>query len=163
MQAARDPSNDRLLMAIADLPYPNRDTLAFLCVHLQKVARRANENKMPAENLARCIGVSVLMGGRRDMNTLEHNIDQQYSEADKQRKVMQCFLLLPEEYWESYLNSRMLVVSSQLRAASRTPLMNTPRNADQSMLGPVSETPPSSFTPTMRSARRQYRAMPREF
>lgn len=153
IEASRGHTDDRLYEAIAELPYPNRDTLAFLIIHFQKVAKFQNENKMPIENLAKCIGITVMNGRRRDGNTLEHTSG--YEEADRQRNAMERLLRLPEDYWLQYLDSRMLVVSSQVRSASRTPRFNTPRNADQSMLGPVSETPPLNFTPTLRNAKRR--------
>ncbi|CAD5225872.1 unnamed protein product [Bursaphelenchus xylophilus] len=150
LQAVRDPSGDLLMKAFAELPEPNKDTLAFICLHLQKVAKFSHTNKMTIPNLAISIGVTVVRGGRRDeINTLDRN--DYGAEAERQRQLMERLLLLPEDYWENYLNSRMLIVASQVR----TPRLFTPRNADQSILGPVSETPPLNFTPTLRSAKRR--------
>ncbi|CAD5225860.1 unnamed protein product [Bursaphelenchus xylophilus] len=145
IQASRQESDDSLKKAITDLPDPHKDTLAFLCSHLQKVERFGYANKMTIEILAERMGGAVLRGGRKDsLNSLERGSN--HNEA----KTMERLLTLNNEYWSDYLNSRMLYM-----ATSRTPRFQTPRNADQSILGPVSETPPLNFTPTLRSAKRR--------
>ncbi|CAD5218807.1 unnamed protein product [Bursaphelenchus okinawaensis] len=149
IQASRDQSNGSLMKAIAELPEPNKDTLAFICLHLQKVAKCSQINKMTIPGLAICMGVIIVRGGRKDeLNTLERN--GMNPESEKQRYVMQRLLEFPEDYWERYLNARMFIIEN------KTPRhFTTPRNADQSLLGPVSETPPLNFTPTVRSAKRR--------
>jgi hypothetical protein len=49
----------RLQEAVYDLPEPNRDSLAFLVLHLQRIADTP-ECKMPASNLARVFGPSIV-------------------------------------------------------------------------------------------------------
>ncbi|CAD5218812.1 unnamed protein product [Bursaphelenchus okinawaensis] len=149
IQASRDETNGSLMKAIAELPEPNKDTLAFICLHLQKVAKFAHSNKMTLHNLAICIGLTVVKGSRRDeINTFDRN--DVSLEAEKQRRVMLKLLEMPEDYWSGYLNSRMWIVASQVR-----PRPFTPGHADQSLLGPISGTPPMNFTPTMRSQKRR--------
>lgn len=58
--ATKDDGGASLHSAIADLPMPHRDTLAYLCAHLQRVAERSTVNKMPRENLARCLAPTVV-------------------------------------------------------------------------------------------------------
>ena len=38
--------------AISELPLPNRDTLAYLILHLQNVAENKSRNQMNVDNLA---------------------------------------------------------------------------------------------------------------
>jgi hypothetical protein len=58
--ASASDGGQTLHAAIAELPMPQRDTLAFLCAHWQRVADCAAMNKMPRENLARCLAPTVV-------------------------------------------------------------------------------------------------------
>lgn len=48
-----------LYQAISELPQPNRDTLAFLMLHLQRVSS-SPECKMPISNLAKVFGPTLV-------------------------------------------------------------------------------------------------------
>lgn len=48
-----------LYQAISELPQPNRDTLAFLVLHLQRVSS-SPECKMPISNLAKVFGPTLV-------------------------------------------------------------------------------------------------------
>lgn len=48
-----------LYQAISELPRPNRDTLAFLMLHLQRVSS-STECKMPISNLAKVFGPTLV-------------------------------------------------------------------------------------------------------
>ncbi len=48
------------LEAIASLPSPNKDTLAFLILHLQRVAAQHEANKMPIVSLAKVFGPTIV-------------------------------------------------------------------------------------------------------
>lgn len=48
-----------LYQAISELPQPNRDSLAFLILHLQRVSSSA-ECKMPISNLAKIFGPTLI-------------------------------------------------------------------------------------------------------
>ncbi len=48
------------LEAIACLPPPNKDTLAFLILHLQRVAAQHQANKMPMVSLAKVFGPTIV-------------------------------------------------------------------------------------------------------
>ena len=49
-----------MYQAISELPLPNRDTLAYLIVHLQTVADNSVFNKMDKDNLAVIMGPTIL-------------------------------------------------------------------------------------------------------
>lgn len=68
MQSADD--DDKLAEAIGELPEPNRDTIAYLCLHLQKVAMNSAQNKMTVENLACCLAPTILGNNGDTLNTL---------------------------------------------------------------------------------------------
>jgi hypothetical protein len=87
--AVASKNEDQLKYAIETLPIPNRDTLAYLCAHWQKVAMRSNENQaqipnpsllplnnifmqMPLENLAKVLGPTVV-GTASKLNHLTHS------------------------------------------------------------------------------------------
>jgi Rac GTPase-activating protein 1 len=63
IQATSNPDEtdgeSALLQAVADLPQPNRDTLAFLVLHLRRVAD-CRQNKMTISNLAKILGPTVV-------------------------------------------------------------------------------------------------------
>ncbi len=48
------------LEAIACLPSPNKDTLAFLILHLQRVAAQHQANKMPMVSLAKVFRPTIV-------------------------------------------------------------------------------------------------------
>ncbi|XP_054713015.1 rac GTPase-activating protein 1-like [Uloborus diversus] len=87
-----------LYKAVCDLPQPNRDTLAFLVLHLQRVAETA-ETKMPVENLARIFGPTIV--GYSSNNITDCNV---VIETKNQSKVMQRLLLISKEHWCNWLN-----------------------------------------------------------
>ncbi|XP_025786266.1 rac GTPase-activating protein 1 [Puma concolor] len=63
MEAAEIPDEDNskaaMYQAIGDLPQANRDTLAFLMIHLQRVAQSPN-TKMDVANLAKIFGPTIV-------------------------------------------------------------------------------------------------------
>lgn len=96
MKAAHD--DDRLIEAISELPEPNRDTLAYLCLHLQKVAMNSAKNKMPIENLAISLCPTILStNSNLPLNTLGYNGQrpEEYDEVDRQRFVLERLLKMP--------------------------------------------------------------------
>ncbi|KAF7266136.1 hypothetical protein GWI33_020506 [Rhynchophorus ferrugineus] len=83
---------------ISNLPQPNRDTLAYLILHLQKVAE-APECKMPISNLAKVFGPTVV-----GFSSDNPNRNQLLTETRQQIAVMEQLISLPREYWQSFLN-----------------------------------------------------------
>jgi Rac GTPase-activating protein 1 len=67
----RDPAEVKaaLYTAIAELPQPNRDTLAYLIMHLQRVAEW-DECKMPINNLAKVFGPTIVGYSTEDMDAM---------------------------------------------------------------------------------------------
>lgn len=147
---------------VVDLPIPNRDTLAYLCCHFQKVCENSGRNKMTPEVLARSIAPTIV--GRAPVRTM--NFAQSSDEAMKQTKVMLALLHMPCGYWAKFCfcemasrgfdnsNGRTLAPSlKQQMADDRTPRRHmkiadhgdsriSPSAADRSILGPI-RTPPS--------------------
>lgn len=56
-----DPQDRKIALKriINDLPQPNRDTLAYMMLHLQRVAK-VPDCKMPASNLAKVFGPTLI-------------------------------------------------------------------------------------------------------
>ncbi|KAI6240729.1 hypothetical protein M3Y99_00443600 [Aphelenchoides fujianensis] len=147
----------QLQEAIAELPLPNQDTLAFLAQHLQKVAHFASENRMPAENLARCFA-PVLLSDRQSTLT---NLGRAEAENERETAAVRALLEMPADFWSDYLDQRTATTAP---AKFGTPLTHvlkaepttsgspqTPRSrADRSVLGPVTYAP-KNFTPRSRT------------
>ncbi|PAV77381.1 hypothetical protein WR25_19610 [Diploscapter pachys] len=94
-------SKDMLLAlnaAICDLPQPNRDTLAYLCLHWQRVANQAHLSKMPIENIARVVAPSVLIPQQK-----MDNLNAAGRESRAHEQVMIELLKMKPAYWEKFL------------------------------------------------------------
>uniref|UniRef100_A0A665W695 Rac GTPase-activating protein 1 n=1 Tax=Echeneis naucrates TaxID=173247 RepID=A0A665W695_ECHNA len=101
MEAAEvsDDDNSIALMyqTISDLPQPNRDTLAFLVLHLQRVADSL-DTKMNIGNLARVFGPTIV--GHAVLNPEPMTILQ---DTKRQPKVVERLLALPVDYWGQFV------------------------------------------------------------
>jgi len=158
MRSADD--DEKLIESIGDLPETNRDTLAYLCLHLQKVATNSSVNKMPVENLALSLCPTILSNSSSAPQSGDP-----YEEAARQRFVLERLLKMPAEFWSDYLNAR--TVSKAFSSATptthhvilkksitRTNSTGSTGRADNSILGPISSTPPLNFTPKFQSSHR---------
>lgn len=87
-----------ILEAIAHLPPANKDTLAFLMMHLQKVAARCEENKMPIPSLAKVFGPTIV--GHSSPNPDPATI---WKETNLQPKVVERMLNISPDYWKQYM------------------------------------------------------------
>ncbi|XP_042348445.1 rac GTPase-activating protein 1 [Plectropomus leopardus] len=94
-----DDDNSIALMyqTITDLPQPNRDTLAFLVLHLQRVADSL-DTKMDIRNLARVFGPTIV--GHAVPNPDPMTILQ---DTKRQPKVVERLLALPVDYWGQFV------------------------------------------------------------
>nr|XP_046252465.1 rac GTPase-activating protein 1 [Scatophagus argus] len=101
MEAAEvsDDDNSIALMyqTISDLPQPNRDTLAFLVLHLQRVAGSV-DTRMDISNLARVFGPTIV--GHAVANPDPMTILQ---DTKRQPKVVERLLALPADYWGQFV------------------------------------------------------------
>ncbi|KAM3862367.1 rac GTPase-activating protein 1 [Diretmus argenteus] len=101
MQAAEipDENNSAAIMyqVIQDLPTTNRDTLAFLMLHLQKVMK-SPQCQMDKTNLARVFGPTIVGHGLAEPCPMTIMRD-----TNTQPKVVSCMLSLPDEYWKHVL------------------------------------------------------------
>lgn len=89
------------LEALAELPPANKDTLAFLVLHLQRVASHCDSNKMPMSSLAKIFGPSLVghaSSHPRDIVILQ--------DTEKQPKVMMRLLGISEDYWRQYMSEK---------------------------------------------------------
>ncbi|KAI5646644.1 rhoGAP domain-containing protein [Phthorimaea operculella] len=84
-----------IVQAISQLPQPNRDTLAFLILHLQKVSE-SPECEMSVENLAKIFGPTVVGYGMLTQPA------EMYTATAQMFHVMQVMLNLPADYWAQW-------------------------------------------------------------
>jgi Rac GTPase-activating protein 1 len=84
--------------AISKLPPPNRDTLAYIILHLQRVAER-KENLMNVSNLAKILGPTII--GYSSPNPLPASL---VSELGNMTVAMERLLELEMDYWNKYID-----------------------------------------------------------
>ncbi|XP_057685243.1 rac GTPase-activating protein 1 [Corythoichthys intestinalis] len=98
---ASDDDNSIALMyqTVGLLPHANRDTLAFLILHLQRVAKSL-DTKMDVSNLARVFGPTIV--GHAVPTPDPMTILQ---DTKRQPKVVERLLELPASYWAQYVKS----------------------------------------------------------
>ncbi|XP_072105354.1 rac GTPase-activating protein 1 isoform X2 [Mobula birostris] len=100
VKAAEIPDEDNSIAAmyqtISELPQPNRDTLAFLIIHLQRVAHSPN-CKMDIANLAKVFGPTIVGFSTPDPSPMS-----MLQETKQQPKVVERLLSLPMEYWSQF-------------------------------------------------------------
>uniref|UniRef100_H3CDT8 Si:ch1073-416j23.1 n=1 Tax=Tetraodon nigroviridis TaxID=99883 RepID=H3CDT8_TETNG len=95
-----DQRTSLLHQLISELPKVNRDTLAFLLLHLHKVMKSPH-CQMNQNNLARVFGPTVVGHGMSEPSPTTIMRD-----TNTQLKVMCCLLSLPEAYWKRILASQ---------------------------------------------------------
>ncbi|XP_061541638.1 rac GTPase-activating protein 1 [Phycodurus eques] len=103
MESAEAPDDDNsialMYQTVSLLPNANRDTLAFLILHLQRVAE-SFDTKMDISNLARVFGPTIV--GHAVPNPDPMTILQ---DTKRQPKVVERLLNLPASYWAQYVKS----------------------------------------------------------
>ncbi|EFA01222.2 rac GTPase-activating protein 1 [Tribolium castaneum] len=128
---AQDPLDIQpaLYQAISELPQPNRDTLAYMILHLQKVAE-AKECKMNIGNLAKIFG-PTLVGYSSDNPNPNNLLD----EIVQHNMVMEHLLNIPSDYWSGFINIEPTYQRGKLQQTPST----------DSLLRPIA--PKGLFTP----------------
>ncbi|XP_012282678.1 rac GTPase-activating protein 1 [Orussus abietinus] len=91
-----------LYQAISELPQPNRDTLAFLILHLQRVSSTP-ECKMPISNLAKVFGPTLV-----GYSCQEPTPTSMLSETKSQVAIVESLLKIPSDYWANFVNPESL-------------------------------------------------------
>ncbi|XP_030589649.1 rac GTPase-activating protein 1 [Archocentrus centrarchus] len=135
MEAAEisDDDNSIALMyqTIGDLPQPNRDTLAFLILHLQRVADSL-DTKMDIGNLARVFGPTIV--GHAVPNPDPMTILQ---DTKRQPKVVTRLLELPVDYWAQFVMAENENPNLDHLIIENANCYATPERAAVSILGPL--------------------------
>ncbi|XP_077459752.1 rac GTPase-activating protein 1-like isoform X1 [Stigmatopora argus] len=100
MEAAeiQDDKNslNMLYNTIEELPQPNRDTLACLMIHLQKVSKSV-DTKMDVTNLGRVFGPTLVGHAVPNPDTMAV-----LSDTSRQPRVIERFFSIPVSYWSQY-------------------------------------------------------------
>ncbi|XP_061432610.1 rac GTPase-activating protein 1-like [Lethenteron reissneri] len=140
MAAAEIPDEDNsvaaMFQAIDELPQANRDTLAFLMLHLQKVAKSL-DCKMDAYNLARVFGPTLVGHATADPSPMV-----MLQDTRRQPAVIERLLSLSPDYWSKFVSAGD---SRRPDDTYGTPDQRTPIGS--SMLGPLT-TPEMVHGPT---------------
>ena len=89
----------RIKEAVLNLPNANRDTLAFLMLHLRRVVAEERENKMSALSICKVFGPTVLGYSMKDPPAMQIT-----EENKKQLIVVEYLLNLDDEFWQSMLD-----------------------------------------------------------
>lgn len=106
-----------LYQAISELPQPNRDSLAFLILHLQRVSSSA-ECKMPISNLAKIFGPTLI-----GYSCKEQTATAMLNETKTQATIVEGLLKIPSDYWANFVNSDCL---SKVGTPKMATLRHTP-------------------------------------
>ncbi|PIK38475.1 putative rac GTPase-activating protein 1 isoform X3, partial [Apostichopus japonicus] len=93
-----DDSLTSIYQAISELPMVHRDTLAYVVLHLQRVAE-SSDCGMPASNLAKVFGPTVVGHASKDPEPMVIMNDTRL-----QAPVMERFLSIPSDFWKSFTN-----------------------------------------------------------
>lgn len=83
--------------AVERLPQANRDTLAYLIMHFQRIAE-CPEVKMPLTNFAKIFGPTIVGYSCPDPDQ-----NMMFAETQVQYAVMFALLTIPTEYWNRYI------------------------------------------------------------
>lgn len=89
--------NKEVYRAVESLSQPNRDTLAYLIMHFQRIAECA-EVKMPLTNFAKIFGPTIV--GYSSAEPDQHTM---FAETQIQFSVMFALLSIPTSYWNKFI------------------------------------------------------------
>ncbi|XP_071946016.1 rac GTPase-activating protein 1-like [Antedon mediterranea] len=120
-----------IYQAISELPQANRDTMAYLILHLQRVAECLS-CRMPSGNLSKVFGPTVVGHACSDPEPMV-----MLNDTKKQPKVIHLLMSLPSDFWRAFINidtENMHIGSNNIIANNNA---GTPGEYPSSMLGPV--------------------------
>lgn len=92
-----DVSGRAIIRAVEMLSQPNRDTLAYLIMHFQRISE-CPEVKMPLTNFAKIFGPTIV-----GYSTAEPDQHAMFAETQVQFSVMFALLNVPTEYWNKFI------------------------------------------------------------
>uniref|UniRef100_A0A8C6TE70 Rac GTPase-activating protein 1 n=1 Tax=Neogobius melanostomus TaxID=47308 RepID=A0A8C6TE70_9GOBI len=118
-----------MYQTVGDLPQPNRDTLAFLVLHLQRVAG-SEDTRMDISNLARVFGPTIV--GHAVPNPEPMTILQ---DTKRQPKVVERLLSLPVDYWGQFVMAENIQPNLDHLIIENANCYSTPERV--SILGPL--------------------------
>ncbi|XP_033104856.1 rac GTPase-activating protein 1-like [Anneissia japonica] len=87
-----------IYQAISELPQANRDTLAYLILHLQRVTE-CPTCRMPSANLAKVFGPTIVGHSCADPEPMV-----MLNDTKKQPKVIHLLMSLPSDFWRAFIN-----------------------------------------------------------
>lgn len=105
---SQEKSNELLKRSIDLLPEPNRDTLAYLILHLHRVTDACPQTRMTITSLSKIFGPTVVG------SSTPNNFSNVLAESEKQSLTMQALLSLPTSYWEELLHEPDIFKSKHL-------------------------------------------------
>ncbi|XP_069374012.1 rac GTPase-activating protein 1 isoform X2 [Paralichthys olivaceus] len=130
-----DNSSAIFYQTIAELPKPNRDTLAFLMLHLHKVTK-SPQCQMDQNNLARVFGPTIVGHGMSEPSPTTIMRD-----TNTQPKVICRLLSLPEDYWRRVL----AVHSAQMSSSSSTNKTHSQEHGHRPLFQPLTSPELNSY------------------
>ncbi|KAI5627511.1 rac GTPase-activating protein 1 [Silurus asotus] len=158
MEAAELDDDDNgsamMIQAIGELSQANRETLAFLILHLQRVTQ-SPPCHMDQNNIARVFGPTIIGHGMFEPSPLTIMRD-----TNTQPKVMLKLLSLPSDYWKGLLTSerdqerphthpeRDQLISSVVRSNISSAKNSTPTSDRDRMFKPVTSPELSKYSRT---------------
>ena len=102
---------------IQQLPKPNRETLAFMILHLQRIAL-SPLCRMPVLNLSRTMGPAIIGYSSKHVSGIDI-----VGETYKQTKILEFFLNMSSDYWSKFLLENEVNVPS---VSASKPAVGTP-------------------------------------
>ncbi|XP_051915411.1 rac GTPase-activating protein 1 [Hippocampus zosterae] len=166
---ASDDDNSIALMyqTVSVLPHANRDTLAFLILHLQRVAESL-DTKMDISNLARVFGPTIVGHAVPSPDPLTILQD-----TKRQPKVVERLLNMPASYWAQYVKSEneqphpdhLIIQNSNYYTPDRVTLLGPLTTPEQQLnktpsSSSLSQRFKSSLTPRFGSKSKSAAALP---
>lgn len=104
-------NNKEVMAAIERLPQANRDTLAYLILHFQRIAE-CPEVKMPLSNFAKVFAPTIV--GYSSAEPEDHKM---FAETQIQYSVMFSLLNIPTDYWTKFIILERLTEREEKKAA----------------------------------------------